>query len=336
MTGGVGTVVGQRSNGGLPGLRLGINTCFAAKRWPEPKRCAELIVGRLGLRDCQVSLDLADPVREGRAAFAYAAQVRAACEDAGIRLHSTFTGLSAYATNGLLHPDEAMRSVAQRWFEACIELSAAMGAPGTGGFLGALSVADAADARRRRELTAELGDRMQGLAESAAAAGLDFLMMENMAVTREPGHSMVEAHELEGVVSGSAVPWRLCLDLGHPAALQTSDPSGDPVAWLRESWAQVPVIQLQQANRTGDHHWPFTPSHNADGLVVAADVLSALGERAAVDPCLLLEIIHAHEADDERVLDDLVTSVAYWREAMSEAAQRASDSEQAAGKPAGG
>jgi hypothetical protein len=28
--------------------------------------------------------------------------------------------------------------------------------------------------------------------------------------------------------------------------------------------------------------------------------------------------------------------VAYWREAMSEAAQRASDSEQAAGKPAGG
>jgi sugar phosphate isomerase/epimerase len=301
-------------------VRVGINTCFAAKRWPEPKRWAELAAGRLGLRDCQVSLDLADPVRDGRAAFAYAEQVRAACEEAGLRLHSTFTGLSAYATNGLLHPEEAMRSVAQRWFEACIELSAAMGAPGTGGFLGALSVADAADARRRRELTAELGDRMQRLAESAAAAGLEFLMMENMAVTREPGHSMGEARELERAVSGSAVPWRLCLDLGHPAALRTSEPSGDPVAWLRESWAQVPVIQLQQANRTGDHHWPFTPEHNADGLVVAADVLSALGDGPVVDPCLLLEIIHAHEAHDEQVLDDLVASVAYWREAIAEAA----------------
>jgi sugar phosphate isomerase/epimerase len=126
-------VVGLRSNGGLPEVRLGINTCFAPKRWPEPKRWAEVVVGRLGLHDCQVSLDLADPVRESSAAFAYAAQVAEACEDAGIRLHSTFTGLSAYSTNGLLHPDEAMRSVAQRWFEACIELSAAMGAPGTGG-----------------------------------------------------------------------------------------------------------------------------------------------------------------------------------------------------------
>jgi hypothetical protein len=69
---------------------------------------------------------------------------------------------------------------------------------------------------------------------------------------------------------------------------------------------------------------------------VAADVLSALSEGAAVDPCLLLEIIHAHEADDEQVLDDLVTSVAYWDEAISEAAQRASDSEQVAGQPAHG
>jgi hypothetical protein len=57
-----------------------------------------------------------------------------------------------------------------------------------------------------------------------------------------------------------------------------------------------------------------TPSHNADGLVVAADVLSALSAGPAVDPYLLLEIIHAHEADDEQVPDDLVTSVAYWRE----------------------
>jgi D-erythrulose 1-phosphate 3-epimerase len=312
-------MIGPQPNGRLPGLRLGINTCFTAKRWPEPERCAEIIVGQLGLRDCQVSLDLADPVRDGKAAFAYAQRLRAACEDAGIRLHSTFTGLSAYMTNGLLHPDQAMRSAAQGWFEACIQLTATMGAPGTGGFLGALSVADAADDQRRRELKTELSDRMQLLAQFAAASGLEFLMMENMAVTREPGHSIPEAHELERVASGSAIPWRLCLDLGHPAALQTPDPSGKPVAWLRESWAQVPVIQLQQANRAGDHHWPFTPSHNARGLVVAADVLSALSEHPNVDPCLILEIIHPHEADDHGVLDDLVTSVAHWREAISEA-----------------
>ena len=302
-------------------VRLGINTCFAAKRWPEPRRCADIISGQLGLRDCQVSLDLADPLRDGKAAFKYAEQVKAACADAGVRIHSTFTGLSAYAANGLLHPQEEMRSAAQRWFEACIKLSAAMGVPGTGGFLGGLSVADASDAQRRRRLMAELGERMHSLATTGAAAGLQFLMMENMAVLREPGSSIQEARELEKVALDSPIPWRLCLDLGHPAALPASDPSGEPVAWLRESWLHPPVVQLQQANRTGDHHWPFTPERNAEGLVAARDVLSALRQHPEVDPCLLLEVIHPHEADDVQVLEDLTLSVDYWRDAIAQAIQ---------------
>jgi len=31
-----------------PRYTLGINTCFAVKRWPEPERWAEIVAGTLG------------------------------------------------------------------------------------------------------------------------------------------------------------------------------------------------------------------------------------------------------------------------------------------------
>ena len=34
----------------------------------------------------------------------------------------------------------------------------------------------------------------------------------------------------------------------------------DPYAWLRQLGRSAPVIQLQQSDAEGDHHWPFTGS----------------------------------------------------------------------------
>ena len=40
-------------------VRLGINTCFAVKRWPRPIEWARVIRNDLGLRLVQHTLDLA-------------------------------------------------------------------------------------------------------------------------------------------------------------------------------------------------------------------------------------------------------------------------------------
>jgi hypothetical protein len=40
--------------------RLGINTCFAVKRWPQPERWAALVRDELGLDLVQHGLDLVD------------------------------------------------------------------------------------------------------------------------------------------------------------------------------------------------------------------------------------------------------------------------------------
>ena len=69
-----------------------------------------------------------------------AEQVRAACAAAGLTLHSTFTGLAAYSSNLLLHPDPAARERARAWYRRVIDFTAAAGAGSTGGHIGAYSV----------------------------------------------------------------------------------------------------------------------------------------------------------------------------------------------------
>ena len=58
--------------------RLGINTCFAVKRWPRPGDWARIVRDELGLEVVELSLDLIEDVG-GRAAD----QVRSALVSTG-------------------------------------------------------------------------------------------------------------------------------------------------------------------------------------------------------------------------------------------------------------
>ena len=94
----------------MPDLHLGINTCFAVKRWPEPEQWLTIVQEELGLNCCQFSLDLVDPLLDESATAAYANAVRVYAQAHDILLHSTFTGLAAYSWSQLLQPVEALRN----------------------------------------------------------------------------------------------------------------------------------------------------------------------------------------------------------------------------------
>lgn len=304
-----------------PAIHLGINTCFAVKRWPETERWMSIIADDLGLQQCQVSLDLFEPGLDPVMATGTAQAVSKAAATAGVTLHSTFTGLAGYSGNLLLHPAPEARRAALQWFERAIDLTGEMGAAGTGGFLGALSVADAADPVQRHMRTGELKAAMDHLSDYASRVGLSFLLFENMAVPRELGSCIPEAHQLEAMGSEGPVPWTLCLDLGHPCALNTGSPSDDPLHWLSEDWMRTPVLQIQQANRAGDFHWPFTPERNAEGLLFPAAVIESLQANIPDgDLYLFFEIIHPAEYPDDGVLSDLRQSVDCWNTAIEQAA----------------
>jgi sugar phosphate isomerase/epimerase len=290
-------------------LRLGINDCFAVKRWPRAADWAPIVQQRLGLRLVQHSLDLVDFDVDDPGSFG------AELADAGLDLHSTFTGLAAYSANLLLHPSPAGRAAAEAWYRRAIAWTAAAGARATGGHVGAFSVADWNDPSMRADRWAELQASLDRLAREARTAGLDHLQVENLAAAREPS-TMAMIRDLMTDGDGERVPIRLCLDLGHMCVQGASGNDLDPYAWLREVGRLATVVQLQQSDASGDHHWPFTRERNAEGRIEAARVIDALEAGGVESTALILEVIPPFEQDDDDVLDDLVASVEYWRGAL--------------------
>jgi sugar phosphate isomerase/epimerase len=295
--------------------RLGINTCFAVKRWPQPERWAGLVADELELDLVQHSLDLVDLEVAPAAVTDQVTRLRAACAGAGLALHSTFTGLAAYSSNLLLHPDRSARARARDWYRRVIGFTADAGARATGGHVGAFSVEDYRDRSRRAQLWAELTGSLAELAGYAHDRGLSWLLAENLAAAREPSTmAMIESLLTDG--DQGHVPVLLCLDVGHQCVPGTAGPDRDPYAWLERLGARAPVVQLQQTDGKADHHSPFTPQANAAGIIEPARVLAALDRSGAADVALILEIIPPFEQDDDQVLADLRQSAAYWRAAL--------------------
>jgi sugar phosphate isomerase/epimerase len=299
-------------------LQLGINTCFAVKRWPRADDWAPLVRDRLGLRLVQHSLDLVDLSAPPQRLESLARELRAAVAGHGLELQSTFTGLVAYSANMLLSPDAVDREAALAWYRKVIGLTAAVGGRATGGHVGCFSVPDWRDPQRRTELWEGLRRALAELATDARGAGLEYLVVENLAVAREPS-TMAMIGELLDDGDASRVPIRLCLDVGHMVVPGTKGPDRDPYAWLRTLGHSAPIIQLQQSDADGDHHWPFTERTNASGRIAAEPVIDALGEGGVEESALVLEVIPPFEQDDDAVLDDLARSVDYWTDALARA-----------------
>jgi D-erythrulose 1-phosphate 3-epimerase len=293
---------------------LGINTCFAVKRWPRPADWAPIVRDVLGLDLVQVSLDLVDVSRGADAMARDVEEHLEAADRYGIRLHSAFTGVAGYSSNLLLHPSERERDAAERWYERAIDLAARLGAVSMGGHVGAFSVPDWTDPTRRGQLWEELRVRLGRLAGVARRRGLEGLLVENLAARREPS-TMADIGSLITAGDPERVPIQLCLDVGHMCVPGTEGEERDPYAWLHKMGGLAAVIQIQQGDTEGDRHWPFTDRFDAVGRIDPARVLATLGREASAP--LIFEVIPAFEAPDAVVLEDLVESVRSWREAMA-------------------
>jgi sugar phosphate isomerase/epimerase len=297
-------------------LQLGINTCFAVKRWPLPSDWAPIVRDRLGLGLVQVSLDLVD-LERGEAGIAdQAAAVRGAAAQHHLAIHSTFTGLAAYSSNLLLSPEPAAREAARSWFRRAIAFTSAVGGAGTGGHVGAFGVPDWQDAARRAERWADLRASLDVLAREARAAGQRFLLVENLAAAREPS-TLAEFRDLVTTGDPDRVPVAPCIDLGHMCVPGTSGEDRDPYAWIRTFGGVAPVIQLQQSDADGDHHWPFTAARNAQGRIDADLVIDALEAAGVESTALILEMIPPFEQDDDELLGELEETSVYWRAALT-------------------
>jgi sugar phosphate isomerase/epimerase len=293
--------------------QLGINTCFAVKRWPRPVDWAPIVRDELGLDLVQVSLDLVDVTRGADSLARSVDEHLEAVARYGIRIHSVFTGVAGYSSNLLLHPDEREREAAEHWYERAIEFAARVGAASVGGHVGAFSVPDWADPARRALLWEDLRVRLARLARVSRQAGLDGFLVENLAARREPS-TMADIESLITVGDTERVPIQLCLDVGHMCVPGTHGEERDPYAWLRRLGPRASVIQIQQGDTEGDRHWPFAARYAGVGRIDPVRVLETLGPD--VPAPLVFEVIPAFEAADDQVLADLVESTRCWHEAI--------------------
>ena len=297
--------------------RLGINNCFAAKRWPRPDDWAQVVREELGLDLVELSLDLMDDIGSAAKRDRTADLVLAALSRHGLRAETTFTGVVAYCTNMLMDPDAARRRAALDWYLAVVDLTARLGARGAGGHVGAMSVADWSAPARRAERWSGLRRDLEEIAGRARAAGLEYLLVENMAALREPS-TIGSVEQLLTGGDAAHVPIRLCLDVGHQCVPGTTGADRDPYAWLKHFGGRLGEVQLQQSDGLADHHWPFTPQRNAGGRIDPGRVLDTLADSGAEDVLLVLEVIPAWEEDDGQVIAGLRSSVDAWKGAMSE------------------
>jgi D-erythrulose 1-phosphate 3-epimerase len=293
---------------------LGINTCFALKRWPEPEEWARIAAEEFGLKDVQFSFDLLDPRAGAGAVAAYVDHTRIACERHGVRIHSTFTGFIPFIQNLLLHPEPAFREDAKAWFKAAIDVTAQMKVPLFGGYFGSLSMKDVENPAARDERMQGWLDALRDLAAYAKEKGLEALLVEHMAGWREPPTGIGESLILADLKT--AVPIRIAIDLGHMVVKGREGDDLDPYAWLRKVSPKAGVIHVQQSNARYDMHQAFTPEANKDGRIDPKKAVEAVKASGAEKAVLMFEIMHASEEDEKKVLADIRGSVEQWRAAL--------------------
>ncbi|GHF45509.1 hypothetical protein HNQ07_002273 [Deinococcus metalli] len=294
-----------------PPETFGLNTSFAIKRWPEPERWAALIRS-LGVQTVQFSFDLLDPCWPATVTGPQTRRILRACEAEGLRLDSAFLGLAAYSYNALLHPEPGVRDAAEHWLKLAATLGADMGARATGGPLGGVGVGQVIT----EALKAEVAERLHRVADHARSAGLEAILVEPTPLRREWPHTPEQLGDLLARTSGTAVPLRVVLDLGHVYYPPLYGHAAGLGPWLDACGERLHGLHLQQTDGQADRHWNFTRPGIIDLAAIRAELdRHGLGDRPAV-----LEVFYAFEQDDDEVWEDVRAGVAVAQDAWRSAA----------------
>jgi D-erythrulose 1-phosphate 3-epimerase len=291
-------------------LKLGINCGFAINRYIEPEEWTRIVGKELGLKYVQFVADLLNPFLPEDYIENQVKRIMAACKKYNISVASSFT--SAFTrVNHLMNPDERARQIWFEWFKKFFVISKKLGAMSSGSNFGTMTFADYNDPKRRIERIEQGIKSWQDLTYFSQDIGLKYLIFEPMSVPREMANTVEESTELMNKVNENCgVPMKICLDIGH-----SPHPSQrDPYFWIEKIGKFSPIIHIHQTTPNSSNHWPFTEEYNRKGIIFPEKVIKSLKISGAEEALLLFEISHREHLDtDYRVIEDLKTSVNYWR-----------------------
>ncbi len=136
----------------------------------------------------------------------------------GLTIHSTVTGLAAYSYNLLTHPDPKVREDAVDQYASAIEMTSRLAVKIAGGHVGALSLGDYRDAKRRKFLETILAGNPQRPSLFTASESFE-MFCGSPCLLREPPCTIADSKRLfRKAIEKSKVPIKLAIDTGHQCA----------------------------------------------------------------------------------------------------------------------
>ncbi|MEW5896146.1 MAG: TIM barrel protein [Nanoarchaeota archaeon] len=299
-------------------LKLGINTGFALNRFPLPEEWIKLIGEDLGLRYVQLTADLINLYLDETILDDYAKRINSQCQRYGVQIDSIMTGAFT-RVNHFSHPDPQVRRYWVNWFKKFIDFGVAVGATNASSHFGIMSYFDVKNPVKREMRLKQTVEAWKEIAVYAHNKEMKYLSWEPMSIAREYGETIEKTKRIQTLLKDSAIPIKLCLDVDHGDISSPHAQDSDPYAWLKEFAKEASLIHLKQSLEDKSGHHPFTPEYNKKGCIYPEKVIRALEQGGASETLLLLELsFREREPFESRVLDDLRTSVEYWRKFIKE------------------
>ncbi|MEG1842792.1 MAG: hypothetical protein RR296_00965 [Clostridia bacterium] len=204
-----------------PRIHLGIDNCFALKRWTAPEAWGR-IVRDLGLKyveavpdlECEPLLTPADYRRD------WIDAVNRMHDELDVQVKMFYSNDSTYDTIGFSHPDARVRAhLVEKWFGNFIQMAAAVGAD-IGYYVQATpeSMLYCPDGRRAaRERAYECMVQVNRMAKQA---GIGHVALEQMYTPHQPPFTIKGMCDLiTGITADSGEPFYLTEDVGHHCPL---------------------------------------------------------------------------------------------------------------------
>ena len=200
-----------------PIIYLGIDNCFASKRWVRPAEWAR-VIRDLGLKYVEASADTeCDPLYMGKAFTKdWIEDTLDACARQGIRVNNVYSGHGTYATCGLTHYDDRVtRRFLNDWMKAQVDTAKALGA-GFGFFAHGFEELLLQDDQLYCDKLEELYETLSELSAYSRNQGVDYVGIEQMYTPHQPPWRIADAEELmREVYRRSGAPFYITADLGH-------------------------------------------------------------------------------------------------------------------------
>lgn len=204
-----------------PRIHLGIDNCFAIKRWTEPEDWARAVKS-LGLKyveavpdlECEPLLTPADYRRD------WIDKVRRVRDEMDVRVVMFYSNDSTYDSIGFSHPDARVREhFVHQWFRNFIEMAAAIGSD-VGYYVQATPENMLYSIEGRREAKRMAQECMVEVNRMARDAGVARVALEQMYTPHQPPFCIRDMAELMvAVTRESGAPFYLTEDVGHHCPL---------------------------------------------------------------------------------------------------------------------